>query len=146
MESITLYLQPEQTPKTQMVQRGIIVVSGIFYLIIGISKGDWVGYMYSIVGGAALVIALTAPRMFRPRSFTFDEHGFAGPEGRPWKKQYQWNEISRIEEQMFLWTFITKSGRRRTMNLGNLTFEQHRVVKPKILDLARSQGVEVRTV
>ncbi len=146
MEPITLYLQAEQTPRTQFIQRGIIVVFGIFYVIVGFVKGNWVGYLYSIVGGAAIIAALAAPRIFRPASYTFDEHGFAGPAGRPWERQYQWDQISRIEVQMFALTFITKNGQRKKLNLGNITFEQHNVVKPKILDLARARGVEVRTV
>ncbi|MBI3586407.1 MAG: hypothetical protein HY088_04685 [Ignavibacteriales bacterium] len=145
MEQITLDLQPEPaTQRMRLVQRTLFVLMGVGNIVQGIMHDNNFRYFNFIIGISVVVIALNYRRIFKPKLFTFDEDGFEGPIGRSDSTRLHWGDISHIEAKMFTLKIFPKSGGERNIYLGNITFNQHKQIKPKILELAQSKGVEVR--
>ncbi len=144
-EQITLDLQPEpSTPTMRLFQRVLLALMGLTNLIQGILQHTNFRYVNLVVGVVAIFFAFYYRRIYPPKVFMFDNDGFEGPLGRPDNIRLRWTDVTHIKEQMFTLTLFTKSGTEREIYLGNITFKQRKQIKPKIIDLARSKGIEIR--
>lgn len=145
MEPITLDLQPEPAnPKMRMMQRVIFLLFGIMNIIQGIISESNFRYINLVCGIVVVILALNYRRIYKPKVFTFDEEGVEGPIDKPKRTRDRWTDIAYIRAKMFSLNIVTRAGEERTLYLGNLTFAQHHEIKPRILQLAKSKGVEVR--
>jgi len=146
MKRITLDVQPEPAnPRAQFTQRAIFAMIGVTNLVQALMKDNDFRYVNLIVGLGTVLFAIFYRRFNRPKVFTFDDDGIEGPLGARNPVKMKWNDIARIEGSVFRLTVLSKSGDRSDINLGNITYDQHKQIKPLILELAQSHGVEVRT-
>lgn len=145
MEQITLDLQPEPaTPRMRLLQRGLFALIGAVNVVQGIIQESGFRYVNLVIGIVAILFAFFYRRIYPPKVFTFDDDGLEGPIGQPDNIRFRWTDISHIEAKMFMLTVFTKTGTERKIYLGNITFQQHKHMKPKILELAKSKGVDIR--
>lgn len=81
----------------------------------------------------------------KPLLLTFDEQGIQG-KAKPKKDiTILWNTILSIEFKMFSMNVRTKDGKEEEIDLSHITYEDHKKVKPQIVELAKSKGIAVQT-
>ncbi|HUN65123.1 MAG TPA: hypothetical protein VMW43_03415 [Bacteroidota bacterium] len=145
MEQVTLDLQPEpSTPRMRIVQRIIFILIGITNIVQGVINNNSFTYVNLIFGVGIIVFALFYRRIYKPKIFTFDDEGIEGPINADESVRLRWSDVRRIEARMFAIKLITRTRGEYRIYLGNLTFAQHKAVKPKILQIANAHGVDVR--
>ena len=145
MEQITLDLQPDPaSPRARLIQRMLFGLLGVINLVQGVLNENSFRYFNLIFGVLVIVFALNYRRIYKPNVYTFDEEGVEGPIGRSDNKKFRWTDVSYLVAKMFTLKIFMKSGIEYNIYLGNITFQQHKQIKPKILELAQSNGVEVR--
>lgn len=145
MQKITLDLQAQCSPKTQLFQRGVFGLFGVINLAQAYLQEGNFRYVNLFVGITAIAFALFFHRIHKPRVFTFDDNGIAGPISRRESIALSWQDIEYIKPTIFSLHICKKDGQRFKLNLGNLTFQQHKTEKQQILELAKSKGVSVRS-
>ena len=101
-------------------------------------------YPNLVLGLVILVVGLIYPRIVKPKVVTFDDSGITQSRTRHGNPTIAWNQIAYIEASTLNFRIYTKDSELFTIDLGNLTFEQHRTLKPKIIDFAHSKSVDVR--
>jgi hypothetical protein len=75
---------------------------------------------------------------------TFDASGVTG-EIRPRTRiAIAWDQIAQIDVHMFALDIRTKHGRTEHIDLSEITYEQQKSIKPRIIELAKSNGIEIR--
>jgi|WetSurMetagenome_2_1015567.scaffolds.fasta_scaffold1197167_1 hypothetical protein len=145
MEQITLDLQPDPaSPRARVIQRMLFGLLGVMNLVQGVLTENSFRYINYIFGVLLIVFVLNYRRIYKPNVYTFDEEGFEGPIGRSDNKRFRWTDVASLVAKLFTLKIFMKSGREVNIYLGNITFHQHKQIKPKILELAQSNGVEVR--
>jgi len=144
MDSITLDLRPGY-PRTFHKWFGVIVI------------------VYSLTVAALMltsVIRENLPLIFttilllgqvvanwpntRPLRVTFDASGISGQIGHRKGIAIGWEQIAWIDVHMFAMDIRAKDGHTDHIDLGEITYEQQKTIKPRIVDLAKSKGIEVR--
>jgi hypothetical protein len=146
MEPISLNLLADSSPRMLFLHRGSYILLGALNIIQGFLLDGKFGYF--IMGGGAIFLfgGIFYNLLFSTKPIIFDENGVEGPVGGKPGVRIGWSEISRIEETMFSLTIVTTAGDSRTIDLSGITYAQHKELKPKIIQLAISKGIEVRTV
>ncbi len=146
MKHITLDLQPRpMSPTMRFIQQGFFFLLGVMILVQGIVIESDFRYVNLTFGSIAILFALFYRRVFPPKVFTFDDEGFEGPIGIFNTRRYRWEEISHINATMFLLEVVLKPGTTVEINLENITYQQHKQIKPMILELAKTKGVDLRS-
>jgi hypothetical protein len=103
--------------------------------------------LFNLIAGIFFVSsAFLYPTIFRPKLATFDDNGLMWSVKNRRNLSLAWNQIAYIEASTLNFYIHTKDMGQFTIDLGNLTYEQHKTFKPQIIDLARSKGVDVRMI
>jgi hypothetical protein len=145
MEQITIDLQPQAaTPARRIIQRTLFGLMGVFSLVQGILQNNSFRYLNIVVGVGIIVFALYYRRIYKPKVFTFDENCIEGPIGSSENKRINWSDVSKLDAKIFTLKIFMKSGEESKIYLGNITFQELKQIKPRILEFAKSKGVEVR--
>ncbi len=147
MDEIILSLDPQGTSS-----RGIRIQAILFGLV-GLSNlvqaffSDNKFRLVNLIGGAVFVsYAIVYPIILRPKVATFNEDGVMLDLKRRSNLVLAWNQIAYIEASTLHFHIHTKNSEKFTIDLGNLTYAQHKTLKPRIIDLAHSHGVDVRVI
>lgn len=145
MEKITIDLQPQPaTSSRRIIQRILFGLIGVFSLVQGILQNNSFMYFNIVFGVGIIIFALFYRRIYRPKVFTFDENFIEGPIGSSKNKKVNWADVSQLDAKIFTLKLFMKSGEESKIYLGNITFQELREIKPRILEFAKSKGVEVR--
>jgi hypothetical protein len=147
MEPIILSLDPAGSILRRMrIQWIIFALLGVFNLVQAyIVDNDF--RLFNLIFGVSFILyGLLHPIIFRPKLASFDENGLLWRVKNRRDLLLAWSQIAYIEASMLNFHIHTKDSRHFTVDLGNLTYEQHQTLKPQIIDLARSKGVEVRMI
>ena len=143
MERILLVLQPELGSF-----RIFFLVFGILDLICAAAIESDLRYLCLLAGIAAVLLSIFFPHLFRSGTATFDERAIEVPES-PYRTQritrIEWQDIARIEMKKFSFDIHTKAGGVHRVDLSSISFPQHNAIRPRILELAASKGIDARS-
>jgi hypothetical protein len=147
MEPIILVLDPEgSAPRRLWIQGILFALLGLSNLVQAFLFDNHFRLVNFVVGIVFISYGIVYPMMFRPKLATFDERGLTWSVKRKRNLSLTWNQIAYIEAPTLHFHIHTKNSEQFTIELGNLTYEQHKTLKPRIIDLARSHGVDVRLI
>jgi hypothetical protein len=82
-------------------------------------------------------------KLYKPKIVTFDDTGIEGKIGLQTNIGIEWSKVSKLEVSLYSISILTNTGEKHVIDASNITFQQHQEIKPKILELAKSKGVEV---
>ena len=145
MEELDLDIQPEfSNPNRSITHRILTGLLGGLNIILGFGIQSDLRFI-SLGGGiVAIAYALFYHRIYKSSVYSFTEQGIQGPLTSRRVRTIPWGDISHVASSMFQMVVSTKAGSQYTINLENLTFRQHQELKPKVLELVKSKGIEVR--
>ena len=147
MDPIIIYLDSEGSSPRRLRALSIIYgILGISFLAQAMLAHDAFRYVMLVLALTWILIALNYPRLFKAKTMTIDRSGIAWSRTKPRSLKITWDQIAYMEASTLEFRIRTKDSKLVTINLGSLTFEQHRTLKPQIIELARSKGVEVRMI
>lgn len=143
MENIVLDVNPQPSKRGKMVQRILFLIMGLGNIYQGFSMPNWFRYMNLSFGVVCILFALYLHRLYRSKEYLFTSEGIEGPKDSNNSVKIGWSEISLVEMKMYSMRIFLKGGKTYKLNLSNLTFEQHKNIKPKIEELIKAKGIEV---
>jgi len=82
-------------------------------------------------------------KLYELKTVAFGEVGIKGKIRFRTTIDLKWDDVSRVESSLYAILLITKTGQKYELDLSNLTYQQHKEVRPQIVELAKSKGVEV---
>jgi len=92
--------------------------------------------------GAILVVAfLMGPRFSRACVITLDDRGIRGRISYSSEIDLLWEDVALAEIKMFGLILETKGDGTIHIDLANLTYDQHKHVKPKLIDILGARGL-----
>ncbi len=139
MASVLLDL--EQSPAAPL-GRGWMMLMGVINLLQACFLQNFFRYFDLVFGFALVAGGFYYWKFYTPRCITFDEAGSRGKIGIRTHVRLLWDEISKVGSSLYSITIRTKSGETLSIDLSAITFQQHKEVKPRILELARSKGMD----
>ncbi|GEM_PF-3947533 len=145
--SNTFYLDGVR-PQTRFVriQRWIYASWGCFFLAQGVvrifdNEEWWPAYV--LTGILWLTTAIFFTRFFMGRYLQFDEDGIEARLSYRKQLKLRWDDLHSVEVSMFELVLITKNGQRIPFDLGSISYEEHKLVKPRFVEMTRLKGVQV---
>jgi hypothetical protein len=147
MEPIILHLDGEGASAGRLrFQWTLFLLVGLLNLVQGFIVDNDFHLINLFAGLLFIVLALLFPIMVRPKSATFDDKGISRRLG--WRRSVSltWDQIAYMEATIFTFRIHAKDGKQFELDLGGLTFEEHSKLKPKVIELARGKGIEVKSV
>jgi hypothetical protein len=144
MQPLSVNLRPESFLRFNRYFIPSAIVFGIAAIIIAVGSQEhhvWI----SVVTGALIVVqAVLNWWSSRPIVSTWDDAGIHGEIGLRKSISVVWSQVSRIDANMFALTLCMKDERAIHVDLSSMTYAQHKELIPRLLEIARSKGVEVR--
>ena len=140
MPNIILELEPQTKAS---LSRAWMIPVGIANLAQGfLMQSEW---RYFNIGFGILLIAggFYYWKLYKPKIVIFDEIGVEGKIKSGTILELKWEELSRLEATIYEIILHTKTGQKYVIDLSNLTFQQHKEIKPKIFELAKLKQIEV---
>ena len=145
-EPIILHLDSEGASAGRMrIQWTLFLLVGLLNLVQAFIVDNDFHLINLFAGIFFIVFALLFPIMVRPKSATFDDKGISWRVGRRRSVSLTWDQIASIDASILTFRIHAKDGKQFELDLGGLTFEEHSKLKPKVLELARGKGIEVKS-
>jgi hypothetical protein len=145
-----LYLDGyDGTPRNRAMFRWTQFTFGCLFLVQSIFSENEILWFVLFQGAYGLGLIVTMaffPWFLKPKTLQFNEQGLKVRLSRGRPISLDWSEVVSMEASMFRFVVKTKDDRTIPINLGALSYEQHKRVKPQFLEIARSRGVEVKSV
>jgi hypothetical protein len=147
MEPIILTLDPTGYVHRRLRIQGVLfALLGLINLVQAYLVDNDFRFVNLIVGIFFISSAFAYPLIFRQKLATFDDNGLMWSVKNRRNLSLAWNQIAYIEASTLHFYVHPNDSGQFTIDLGNLTYEQHKTLKPQIIDLARSKGVDVRMI
>ena len=128
---------PEWFRVTQIICGIIFIAQGVVY-----SGTSYWFPRFAIAYGLALMLAMIIlPRLTRQYSITIDDRGIRGRISYSSLIDVPWEDLARAEIKMFALILRTKDKQIYHIDFGELTYDQHKAVKPVLMDALRSGGL-----
>jgi hypothetical protein len=144
MDTIILDLRPDY-PHTFAKWFGVIVLVYILVSIILMFTLVTPVNLFLIIS-MVLLLAQVISNWYNMKSVKviFDANGISGLVSPRQAISLAWNQINRIELHMFSMDIQTKDDRTEHIDLSLITYEQQKLIKPRIIELAKSKGINVQ--
>jgi hypothetical protein len=120
------------------------VALGVLFMVQGLATSDKMPWFSPFIFsyGVILVVAfLVGPRFSRACAITLDDRGIKGRISYTNEIDLLWNDLGLAEIKMFALILKTKEGRTICIGLADLTYDQHKHVKPKLIDILGARGL-----
>lgn len=143
MDPLSLNLRPESFTRFHRYFIPSAIVFGMVSIIVAVGAKEPRAWIGAATGVLLVVQSIVNWRSSRPIASTWDDNGIHGDVGTGRDISLGWNEIARMDVTMFTLLLHIKDGRTISVDLANVTYAQHKELIPRLLDAARSQGVEV---
>ena len=128
---------PEWFRVTQMICGIIFIAQGIVYS----GTSYWLP-RFAIAYGLALMLAMIVlPLLTREYSLTIDDRGIRGRISYSGLIDVAWENVTKADIKMFALVLWTKDKQILHIDFGELTYDQHKAVKPVLVDALRSRGL-----
>ncbi|MBN1397908.1 MAG: hypothetical protein JXA06_07745 [Bacteroidetes bacterium] len=144
MEPIILNLRPVQWPTFKRCFITVVILFIITSIILMSFSIIPVDLFY-----ITTIILLTGQAVINWQSMkfvelVFDEKGITGMVNPGKKISLQWEQIAGIDIRTLAMDIKTRDGQTEHIDLGEISYEQHKSVKPRIIDLAVTKGIDVK--
>ena len=137
-------LELEQQAKSS-IRRAWPIAVGLVNTLQGLLVQNDSRYFNVVFGLLLVAVGCYYWLIYKPKLVSFDENGIAGKIRRGVFLDLKWDQISKLEGATFEINVYTKQGHKYEIDLSNITFREHKELKPKIFELARSKQIEVIT-
>ena len=120
------------------------IALGILFMVQGLAtmgKQTWFPPFIFSYGVVLVVVFLLAPRFSRACAITLDDRGIRGRISYSREIDLVWEDLMHAEIMMFALILKTKTGKTLHIDFGNFTYEQHKHVKPKLIELLGEKGL-----
>ncbi len=140
MKSILLELEPSNK---SAFSRGWMMLVGIVNVLQSFFQQNELRYIDLAFGIVLMVGGFYYWKLYEFKTVAFDEVGIKGKLRFRTTIDIKWDDVSRFELAIYAISLITKSGQKYEIDLSNITYQQHKEIKPQIVELAKSKGIEV---
>lgn len=144
METLTLNLRPESFTRFNRYFIPSAIVFGIVSIIVAVGEKEHRGWIGAASGALIVIPSVVNWRSNRPIVSTWDDNGIHGDIGNGGDTSLGWDDIVSIDATTFTLLLHTKDANTISIDLASVTYAQHRELIPRLLEAARSKGVEVR--
>jgi hypothetical protein len=144
MEPITFNLRPEPLRAFNKFFIPSAIVFGIASIILAFKEANHIRWITLLAGLVIIVQAIVNWHTQKPVTITWDDSGFRGSIAPGKLIAIQWGEVSAIDARMFALEIHLRNKTTVHVDLSQTTYQQHKEIKPLVLDLARTKGVDVR--
>ena len=120
------------------------IALGVLFMIQGLGMNDKMPWFSPFIFsyGAILVVAfLVGPRFSRACAITLDDRGIRGRISYSNEIDLLWENLALAEIKMYALILKTKAGETIHIDLANLTYDQHKHIKPKLIDILGARGL-----
>ncbi len=120
------------------------VALGVLFMVQGLAtmgKVSWFSPFIFAYGVVLVVTFLFGPRFSRACTITLDDRGIRGRISYSDEIDLPWKDLAVAEIKMYALILKTTGGATIYIDLGNLTYDQHKHVKPKLIDILGSKGL-----
>ncbi len=120
------------------------IALGILFMVQGLAtmgKLSWFSPFIFGYGVILVVAFLLGPRFSRACAITLDDRGVRGRISYSHEIDLLWEDLMHAEIMMFALILKTKGGETIHIDLGNFTYDQHKHVKPKLIDILGARGL-----
>jgi hypothetical protein len=145
MEQIVLHLDSEGASAGRLrIQWTLFLLVGLLNLVQAFIVDNDFHLINLFAGIFFIVFALLFPILAKPKTATFDDNGVSWRATQRRSVTLTWSQIAFIEASILMFRIHTKDGNQVNLDLGGLTYEEHSRLKPKVVELAKAKGIEVR--
>jgi hypothetical protein len=147
METSTLDLRPQPAaPTARFLQRITLALLGMVNILLAIATHNIFRYASLGAGVTVLVVAVLFRKIYKPRILTFNGERIFGSFGRDGEAVVAWKEIDRLELKGFVLSIVSRTGKRFLISMADITVQQEREIIPRLIMVAKSQGVKTEFV
>jgi hypothetical protein len=144
-KTLVLTLDGEESrPRSRRMMLWTQVLLSLSFFVQGIIREDDFSYIFLGMGCVFLFLAVMHFRLMPALFLHVREDGLEGRVARGKKISLTWDEIASVEASTFEMVIHIKDGRHIPVDLSNLTYKQHKIVKPAFLHLMQQKGVPVK--
>jgi len=120
------------------------IALGILFMVQGLAtmgKLSWFSPFIFCYGVVLVVAFLIGPRFSRSCTITLDDRGIRGRISYSREIDLVWEDLMHADIMMFALVFKTKGGETIHIDLANLTYDQHKHIKPKLIEILGAKGL-----
>jgi hypothetical protein len=143
MEELTIPLSQKFTFGTRLFINTQVACAVIF-IAQGVAHPDsslWFSW-FAMVYGIGLLFTMTVlPRLHKDYSVKIDDAGIRGRLGYSRRIDLPWGDLAHADIKMFALILTTKRGETVHIGLDDLTYDQHKLVKPRLLEILGAKGL-----
>jgi hypothetical protein len=124
------------------------VALGILFMVQGLAtlgKLSWFSPFIFSYGFVLVVAFLVGPRFSKACTITLDDRGIRGRISYSREIDLAWEDVMHADIMMYALIFRTKGGETIHIDLGNLTYDQHKHIKPKLIEILGPRGLLKKT-
>jgi hypothetical protein len=145
-DSITLELPDSGSRRTTRWNPWILLVLGIVWLGQAAFRTDesWFRYASLAMGIAAVSLAVFSLRHPRQPFIRFDRTGITARLPAGLMTHIPWKDVDHLRFSTYTFVVVKKDKRELTVDLGWIAYHTHRSIKPRMMELAKSHGIDVR--
>jgi hypothetical protein len=145
METLILNVTPKHMSRNMLlVQRLVMGAMGCINLLNAIFIAGTFRYVNLVTGVGCLVVAVWFRHNPKTSVFSFSDAGIEKREGQKSSVLLPWVEVAYFEYSPLRLTIAARNGQLLDIDLGSLSYQQHKTIKPQILRFAKAFGVEAR--
>jgi hypothetical protein len=146
MQTLILTLSANRVNKRiLLVQRLAIGLIGIINLGSGILMAGTFRYVTLAAGIGGLAMAICFRHNPKSALYSFTDAGIERPESKDGIGLIPWSDVAYMEHAPLRLTIDAKNGSRLDIDLGSLSYQQHKTIVPQILRFAKAHNVGIRT-
>jgi hypothetical protein len=144
MQPLILNLRPESFQRFNKFFVPSAIVVALANIILAFHDQNHVNW-FSVIAGLAIIIqAVVRWHTVKSMSSTWDDWGIRGRIAPGQPVSIPWKDIASIDAGMFALDLHLTNQSTIHVDLSFATYQQHRDLKPRIVELARSKGTEVK--
>jgi len=120
------------------------IALGILFMAQGLAtmgKQTWFPPFIFSYGVILVMVFLLAPRFSRTCAITLDDRGIKGRISYSKEIDLLWENLALAEIKMYGLILKTKTGETLHLDLGNFTYDQHKHIKPKLIEILGARGL-----
>jgi len=145
MEPLVLNLRPESfSRKFDVFYAPSAGIVGLAMIVLAILDKHRLGWITMVAGATMIIQAIVTWRGHKAVATTWDSSGIRGDVSHGKTIAIRWNEIADITASTYALDIHLHDHTTVIVDLSQATYQQHKELKPRLLDLARTNGVDVR--
>ena len=146
MDTIDLNLRPGYSRAFQKWFSIIVILYALIVVILMLTSVIPMNIYLALSAAVLLAQVIFNWDNIKAVNVKFDDNGIFGSVNPHKTISLRWDQVDKIEVHIFAIDIQTKDNRIEHIDLGQINFEQQKIIKPKIIELSKSKGINIQIV